>query len=133
MGATTYAAEHIAIFARLEANWTETAIAFPNAQYQPNGEPYIEPRVLHQEAFNASVDANTKLVRHPGLLTINVRASGNAGEEEALGWADTLVALFRNVAVSGCHFRVPTLRILGKEGSYYRVQVDCPYQRDSIH
>ena len=132
--ADTYAEEQQAIMGRLNANWehAEAAVAWPNTHFDPGGVAYIQPVVNRQEAFNVDL-APTKRIRHPGLLTVNVRVPLNEGDGRALELADDVVAIYRNVTFSGITFRAPTVRDIGAEGPWYRVQVDCPFWRDSIH
>lgn len=131
--ATSYDTEAEAILGRLNTNWSDaTDIAWPNAGYEPTGSEYIEPVINTQEAFNADI-ATSRRIRHPGLLTVNVRTPLGNGHGRALRLADDVVAIFRNVTVSGITFRAPTVRPIGREDAFYRVQVDCPYWRDSIH
>lgn len=128
----SYSAEQLAILNRLGDNWTRTPIRWPNIASAPTEESHVEPVVNRAEAFNASVSAASKLVRHPGLLTLNIRVPLGGGDVVALDYADELAALFRNVTVDSITFRAPTVRDLGPEGAWYRVQVDCPFYRDSI-
>lgn len=136
MPATSVQAEQAAIMARIKANWTTTPVAWPNAKYEPvQGTSYIQPVVNRFDAFNTDMGP-TKTVRHPGLLTFNVRTPLNRGDGAAFTLADSLAALFRNVAFEGLHFRAPTIRD-GKPDpehpGWFRAQVDCPYWRDSVH
>ncbi len=131
---TTYVGEQEAILGRLEDNWSNlTEIAYPNTEFDPHGLEHIEPVVRVQEAFNVDINGNApKRVRHPGLLTINVKTPINQGNGRALTLGDAAASIFRNVSFDGIAFKVPTVRDLGAEGAWYRVQVDCPYWRDSI-
>lgn len=140
----SYTDEQKAIMGRLETGWgTTTPIAWPNAIYPPPADhaaspdkyddaAYIEPRVARQPAFNTDLGTDRR-VRHPGLLTINVRTRLGEGDKEAMELADKAAALFRNVTFSGITFRAPTVRDFGRDDGMYLVQVDCPFWRDSIH
>jgi hypothetical protein len=137
--ADSYVDEQKAIAGRLDAQWPHTPIAWPNTHFDPakDVDPlvslgYIELRVNRQEAFNAAGTATDKLVRHPGLVTLNVRTPAGNGDGDALDLADKAAAIFRNVTFSGLTFRAPTVRPVGAEGGWYLVQVDCPFHRDSI-
>lgn len=145
MSVTTTKDETAEIFGLLEEQWITTPIAWPNAPYPPrddyeanpddyDGEPYVEPVINRDEAFNADI-ATSPRIRHPGMLTLNVRVPLNEGDGRALEYADDLAEIFRNETIvgTGIQFRAPTIRPVGREGTWYRVQVDCPYWRDSIH
>lgn len=137
MSTQSYAEEQAAIMSRLRDLWVvggkpRTRIAWPNTQFTPTkDEDYIEPRIARQEAFNVDLVPNRR-VRHPGLLTINIRTRLNRGDGAALVLADEAAAIFRNVTFQRITFRAPTVRDFGPEGLYYFVQVDCPFYRDSI-
>lgn len=135
MAATSYATEQQAILTRIQDNWTEEVdVAWPNTQFDPAGAAHLEPIVNRQDAFNADLTPSpNRRVRHPGLLTLNVRVPLGTGDGEALRLADVAAALFRNVSFDGITFRAPTVRDIGEEGPWYRVQVDCPFYRDSLH
>lgn len=132
---TSYAAEQEAIMARLSERWAAiTPIAWPNKGYKPvEGTAYIEARVARQDAFNADINAGASRIRYPGILTVDVRTPLNVGELQALEWGDTVAETFRNASFDGLHFRATTVRDFGVEGAWYRVQVTCPFYRDSIH
>ena len=137
--ATTYLSESASIMGRLQDNWATTPIAWPWEDLDAAGAAHIEPRIRNQDAFTTAYQASSKEIRHPGLLLITVRtpllaSNGNPlGDGLALGYADTLAALFRNVTFDRITFRAPTVRPLGPEGPWYVVQVSAPYHRDSSH
>lgn len=132
----TYATEQTAILSRFATAWGErTPIVWPNLTSPAPNESvaYAQPVVNRQDAFNATVAEKSKKVRHPGLLTINIFVPlDNTGDAAALAHGDYAAAIFRNVTFSGITFRAPTVRDLGPEGAWYRVQVDCPFYRDTV-
>lgn len=134
MAATDYDTEAEAIFGRLNTNWSDaTPIAWPNEGYEPDaGDAWLEPVLNTQDAFNADI-ASSPRIRHPGLLTVNVRTPLGEGDGQARRLGDDVADIFRNVSFSGITFRAPTVRPVGREDGWYRVQVDCPYWRDSTH
>jgi hypothetical protein len=140
MNVTTYQHERAAILERIKLMWWDdvkgepiTPIAWPNTQIKvPDGQPYIEPVINTQAAFNAAMTATDKLVRHPGMLTINVRVPPNTGTARLDELADMACGMFRNVTFEGITFRAPTVRYLTGPGPHTVAQVDCPYHRDSI-
>jgi hypothetical protein len=132
----SYGDETAAILGYLKAQWAErTPMGFPNQQIDPEGVTHANVRIARQGAFNVAGTATDKLVRHPGLLTIEIRSPAGEGDGEALDHGDYAAGLFRNLTLSGITFRAPTVRDFApRSGSkWYVVQVTCPYQRDSIH
>ena len=130
----TYDAEAELIFGRLNTQWASaTPIAWPNEGYSPTiGTSYIEPVLNTQAAFRTTV--GTVNTRHPGLLTVNVRTELGQGDGEARRLGDTVAGIFSNLTVSGVTFRTPTVnpgRPDPDNAGWFRVQVDCPYYRDT--
>lgn len=134
MTVASYADEGVAIYEWLTGHWAETTVAKPNTQFTPpDRTPYVDTRIRTQSAFNASINAESKLVRHPGLLTLVVRVPTNLGDGKAMDIADDLAGVFRNATVQeSIHFRAPTVRPQGPTGGWYEVHVDCPYYRDTV-
>ena len=136
---TTTSAEQGAILGRFNTLWRvsgslRTPVGWPNAQFTPpNDAAWCEIRVNRQGAFNRAWTGTDKLIRHPGLVTVDIRAPLNQGDKVALELGDAAAGIFRNVTFDGITFRAPTVRDFGPDGPWYRVQVDCPYWRDSIH
>lgn len=137
MSAQSYGDEQAAILGWLESQWTETEIAQPNTRFPTTDAAFVEPRISRQTAFNASVSARQKLVRHPGLLTLRLRVPVGAGDgPTGIDYADELCSLFRNQTIDGLHFRTPTVRDRGRgtgaDEAWYLIDVDCPYYRDTV-
>lgn len=131
----SYGDETAAIFGHLKSQWgNRTPLGFPNHEVDPEGETHANARLVRGEAFNVSGSATDKRVRHPGLLTIDIRSPVGEGDGEAIDHADYAADLFRNQTIDGCVFRAVTVRDFApRSGSkWYVVQVSCPYWRDSI-
>lgn len=130
----SYGDETAAIMGYLKAQWDEglVPVAWPNTELDFGGQLHIEPKVVRQEAFNATVSRDSKRVRHPGLLTFEIRQGIGKGDGEAVDVGDDLCDLFRNLSLDGIRFRAPTLRDFGRDGDSYHVQVTVPFYRDTI-
>lgn len=131
---TGYGDEQAAIEQHLVTQWgNRTVIVHPNSEAAPAGAEHIEWQIISQEAFNVAGMATQKEVRHPGMLRVDIRVPLGTGDGPARDHGDYLMDLFRNTSIDRITFRAPTLRALGRDGDYYRVQVDCPFWRDSIY
>jgi hypothetical protein len=135
MTVTGYATEQQAIMSRLDIRLVADGDRLAERGVRPGGhgrvrgagrEPPGGVQGRHQLRRRARV-------RHPGLLTLNVRVPVNVGDGARSRWRTCSRRMYRDVTVDGSiHFKAPTVRDLGAEGAWYRVQVDCPYWRDSI-
>ena len=130
--ATSYATEQEAILSRLSTGWSTTPVSWPNKPYKPTeGTAYIEPVVNRFEAFKSEITRPPQ-VYHPGLLTVVIRVPLNQGELTAIGYGDTIAALYRNLTTDQITYRDPTVRTFGRDGAWYLVQVDIPFTRRSV-
>ena len=137
MTVTSVADEQAAIMGHLLTAWTTsegliTPIAWPNTAATPEVS-HIQPFLNRQRAFNRAWTARQKDITHPGVLTVNVRVPLNQGDGAALRMAEDVASAFRNERIQNVQFRATTVREIGPEGPWYRVQVDCPYVRNSTH
>lgn len=137
MSAQSYGDEQAAITGWIKSQWVETPLALPNVRLEHDGAAHVEVRINRQTAFNASVAASQKLVRHPGLLTLRIRVPVGVGDgPSGVDYADELCALVRNQTIDGVHFRAPTMRDRGRgtgaDEAWYVIDVDCPYYRDTV-
>lgn len=127
-----YAAEEQAILAHLDEHYSSLPVAWPNQPFKrPDASGWVEVRVTDQEAFRVTLGASHR-VRHPGMLMATVHWPAGEASQPALGEADTIASLFRDTTITpGLTFRSPTVRKLGPDDGWYRVQVTAPFYRDS--
>lgn len=132
---SSYADEMSVIADWLKGQWGHTGIDFPNMHYDPGeAAAYVRVRVSHQPAFNVEISSTQKTVRHPGMLSMQVRTRRNVGDGQGLEYADELAQLFANQTLSPrIYFRAATVNHLGHDGSGWDVtEVTCPFYRDSF-
>ena len=119
-----------AIEARLSSNWTTTAIAWDNVEYNPTpATSFI--RLIVDEVDSTQVSmATTPCHRIVGLIHIMIMVPINTGTNVARGYADTLAGIFRNADFSSVKCQSPRIRRVGDVGEYYQLSVLIPFYVD---
>lgn len=119
-----------------EAGWNgATPIAWGNLDFTPVTPlaPWVRFSVLPGEAFHATAGApGANIVRHPGLITVQVFVPLNSGSVEALGLADDVAEIFRGYSSVGIRCGAPWITHVGGAGDdgWYQVNVNIPFVRD---
>jgi hypothetical protein len=130
----SYAEEEAAILGHLDSEWgTETPVAWPGRPFDREAQtgPWLEPRISHQEAFRVTMGPQYR-TRHPGLLLLTIHWPHGQGTHAARQKAEEAADLFRDqTLVSGLTFREPTIRDLGAEDGWLRMQATVPFWRDT--
>jgi hypothetical protein len=75
---------------------------------------------------------STKRYRAVGIGTASIFTALEIGDKTALILADKIETKFRTVSASGVCYRVPQTITHGREGQYWRVDVDCPFDTDTL-
>ena len=121
-----------AIEARLSSNWTTTAIAWDNVEYDPNpATAFI--RLIVEEADSTQVSmGTTPCHRIVGLIHIMIMVPVNTGTNVARGYADTWAGVFRNADFSGIKCQSPRIVRVGDLGEYYQLSMLTPFYTDKI-
>jgi hypothetical protein len=119
-----------AIEARLSTNWTTTAIAWDNVEYNPSpATSFI--RLIVDEVDSTQVSmATTPCHRIVGLIHIMIMVPINTGTNVARGYADTLAGYFRNADFSDIKCQSPRIRRVGDIGEYYQYSLLIPFYTD---
>lgn len=134
--AANYTQESDVINPRILATWpgAATTIAWEGKSFKPTpGTAWIRPTIHGVDATQAGLGTGDsgRLFRHTGLLVIELFYPMGKGSGPALALADTLAAAFRET-VSGIRFYAPVVKKQGASGSWFKVNVECPFQRDSL-
>lgn len=67
-----------------------------------------------------------------GVFLVQVRIPLAVGDQIALQAADRIADVFRAVTVSGVTFRAPSVDPFGRDGSWWLVNVQCPFFSDEV-
>jgi hypothetical protein len=128
----TFAAETIAIENKLSTTWTTTPIAYENVDYEPTpGTPYIEIFVKTGESMHASLGPKP-IHRFSGVILINIYVEKSVGLAQAMTYADTLAAIYRDQQFSGITCRSPYIKKAGQVGEWQVLSLIVPFLRDEI-
>jgi len=99
---------------------------------KPENARWCRFTILPGESFQVTVGKNQRY-RTPGVASAQVFTPAGAGDAEALGVADTIKDAFRSLRLgSGIRFRTPSVVPVGRVGDEWQVNVDMPFQADSL-
>jgi hypothetical protein len=122
----------------LRAEWTATPIVFENETSPIADDPaafvFVEifGDYLAQETFGAPGE---NLWREEGEIRAHVLVPNGTGTRVARGYASDLADFFKEVEVSGIHFRQMSIGAgePGRDdGNYYRMTLSIDWSRDQI-
>jgi len=109
---------------------------YDNAPYdRPENTKHVLLSIVPGESVQVSLGA-TKRFRHPGIMSAAILVPLEVGDKDALEIADFIDLAFRatTFTVSGqaVHFRTPAIQRVGRDGKWWRVNVNVPYYADTI-
>lgn len=116
------------IESRLNTNWVTTDIAWDSVDYTPTtGTAWIACSLNPGEEQRFTMGS----VRQIGILSIQIFTPISIGANLAYNYADTLAGIFRNALDTGVQFKTPTIVKVGKTESWFQVNVNIPYWRQT--
>jgi hypothetical protein len=125
----TAAATHAAIKARVEALTFSPAmpIAWPNKDYTPTGERFLQVAIVPAPAQRMTIDAQH---RRAGSVVITIASKANNGSGEGDGLADAVAAHFpADLRFSGIRITAaPSIREGFLDGKFWRTPVVIPFE-----
>lgn len=108
-------------------------IVWDNTGGDPPDDAYIRMSIQRPGADNVSMGVpSAPIVRHDGLLILEVLTPAGHGTGENERLCDELAGIFRNISGDGIHFRVPHVARVGVTDGWYKQDVLCPFERDTI-
>lgn len=127
----TAATTHAAIKARIEALAATFSpvipVAWPNKDYSPDGNRYMQVAIIPAPTQRMTIDA---LHRRAGSVVITVASRVNNGSGEGDGLADAVAAFFpADLRFSGIRITAsPSIREGFLDGAYWRTPVVIPFE-----
>jgi hypothetical protein len=127
----TAAATHAAIKARIEALAATFSpampVAWPNRDYQPTGDRFMQVAIVPAPAQRMTIDA---LHRRAGSVVITIASKVNTGSGEGDGLADAVAAYFpADLQFSGVRVTSdPSIRDGMQDGGFWRTPVVIPFE-----
>lgn len=140
-GLQGFAAEGAWIRQRLTDGWVKeqgppaplTPISWDNAAFDPPDPPapYLRYSVQHSDGRQASVGPRP-MERHDGMVVLEIFVP--AGSQTAVldALCDRAAEIFRGARAAGLRFYTPRAVRVGGSGSWFRKNVLCPFQRDTV-
>jgi len=130
----SYEAEAATIRAHFEQEWasfTETTpIAYENEPFtQPDG-PWVRLAIVNAPAFQADMAPEPRY-RHPGTVVVQVFTHDGTGNATARRLAEQAAGVFRGRTVGGIVFRAASVLPQGTDGTWYQVNAQADFFRDS--
>lgn len=90
--------------------------------------------ILDGEGRNASVGSpGSNVVRHVGVLAIQVFTEGGKGTAASRTYEDLIAAIFRNVTIDGIRFSVPYVSGSVEEAPFLIRTVMIPFNSDAFN
>ena len=127
----------------LDAGWVDggaarTPISWPNRAFDPPADgPWIRVQISPASAFRLTIGGQKNITRHTGILAIQIFDKVGKGDFTVRNLADEVAKLFRDVVTDGgtdeqMRFFSPSMFDMGVDGSWYQMNCNIPYSRDSL-
>ena len=127
----TAAATHASIKARIEALAATFSpaipVAWPNKDYQPTGDRFLQIAIIPAPAQRMTIDA---MHRRAGSVVATIASRANNGSGEGDGLADAVAAYFpADLTFSGIRVTAsPSIREGFMDGGFWRTPVVIPFE-----
>ena len=127
----SFSDERRAIEERLSSGFSALPIKHENVPFKPpRNSPYIALTILSGEGLNASIGTDRALLRHAGVIQLDIFVPEDTGTEISRTHGDTLSDLFKNVQFEAgssgrITTRVPSYSTLGVENAVARSLGSC--------
>lgn len=87
-------------------------------------------RVSVREGDSTQVEFGRNRYRNPGVLIVQVFVPIGEGDDVAREIADEAALAFRAQSFSGVHCKVPSIRTIGRTGSWWQVNLSVGFHWD---
>jgi len=135
----TLETERIAIEGRFKTAW-DSAYASMKVGYDGHKFEFVRDTssvrlsILDGDAQQISFGSpGTNLVRHVGVIMIEIAAPGGAGSITIRPIADAAMTVFRNVTFGGVRCRIPYVMSRQEEPPFLIWSIACPFERDEFN
>lgn len=132
--------EREAIGALFKATWpTNTPVAWPNRKFTPPNGNWVRLTVLAGDSFQLTIGSGLNWFRHAGIVVVQCFTPLDIGDYEGRRLADIAAGIFRRqniegaVGIEGLQFKTPQVRVVGPDGSWFQVNCETEFYRDSLY
>ncbi|MDH3579975.1 MAG: DUF4128 domain-containing protein [Hyphomicrobiales bacterium] len=132
----TLTTEYDAIEARFDTQWAgATPVGYSGQEFTPTAAGNsVRLTVMSGGADQMSAgDPGNNVVRHVGLIVIEIFVPGGDGEVAVRPLADNAMDIFRNQIFGGVRCRVPYVSAHREEPPFLIWNVICPFERDEFN
>lgn len=108
---------------------------YDNHNYTPPASPskWARATVLPGESRKVSIGTpGSDRFRTPGLFVVQVFTPIGQGDNQGLTLAEAIKEAFQSITVSGVVFQTPYIVNVGRDDSWWQINVNCPYYADDI-
>ncbi len=123
------------IEAHFNTNWSKTAIAWDNVDFDPKGRQEFV-RFSYQDNIGSQMSlggVGNRLFRHSGFIFIQVLVRRGAATKRVDELADDALNIFEGNEILGLRFINCTKKsVTGIEKEWFQVNVVCEFSRDII-
>lgn len=114
-------------------NWTATPITYDGVSFDPRAlEEWVRIAVREGAGNQASCGSSNVLFRYNGVVFVQIFTKNGLGSGRAKELADLVTPIFRSKVVSGIHYRVPVVTVVGASDAWYQVNVSCEFYREEF-
>ncbi|MEO1943429.1 MAG: phage tail terminator-like protein [Candidatus Thioglobus sp.] len=126
---TSFAAERASIEGRLSSNWTTTAIAYDNVDFDAvTGVEWIRLTILPAETNYRALEAKK---RFNGIISIQIFSPRNKGTATIRTYADTLSGIFVDQKFDDVVCRSASITSVAQLSEWHQINLNIPFWRDS--
>lgn len=133
----SYEDEGVFIRSRFNSEWAgRTQVAYPNVPFSKPNAAWVRLGVNGSGADAVSVgDPDAIRYRHDGMVIVEVFTPVQSGDGESRELCDAAAAVFRGVkdAATKLRFRAPYRIEVGVVDGWFKADVLCPFERDTIY
>jgi hypothetical protein len=118
---------------RFAGIWVETPVQWNNVLIETKGlTEWVRFVNDSESSVQKSIGSDPDVYRHFGKIIIEIHVKPNSGASRALQLADLVADIWRSALFKDISMEVPELVIEGTREGWYRINVVCPYYRDSF-
>lgn len=94
--------------------------------------PFVQCWILFAETTQTAFGGSQRRYRTPGTIKFQVYGVLREGTKDIHALAEVIAAEFRTATVGGVHYQTPSVRRYGRDGNWWRFDVDCQFYADHI-
>lgn len=126
----SYLQEKLDIENYFKAQWSHTPIVYENDEYNGSGDEWVRLSIQNAEAKQVSMGDNPSF-RYIGIVFVQIFTRTDIGSGRAIGLADLVEQLFKNLVLTNLRFKVPQVTRMPTTAAFFQVNVSTDFYRGS--